>query len=61
MEHKDEKISNLWYLAPILFGVVGGIGAYLDIKDKDPIKARECLVLGIIWTIILAVVIYSII
>ena len=37
---------------PILFSVVGGIIAYFVIKEDDPKKARDCLLLGIILTAI---------
>jgi hypothetical protein len=54
-EKRVEKVSNAWYLVPFLLAIVSGIAAYLDLKDRDPIKARECLVFGIIWTIFLVV------
>ena len=41
-EKRVEKISNAWYLVPFLLAIVSGIAAYLDLKDRDPIKAREC-------------------
>ena len=37
---------------PILFNAIGGIIAYFIIKEDDPKKARDCLLLGIILTAI---------
>ena len=44
--------SGLWYLLPILIGIIGGVIAYFVIKQDDPIKAKNCLKLGIILLII---------
>lgn len=44
--------SNWWYLLPIFFSLVGGVIAYFAIKNDDPKKARNCLVIGIILTAI---------
>jgi hypothetical protein len=44
--------STWWFLLPILFNVIGGIIAYFIIKEDDPKKARDCLLLGIILTAI---------
>jgi len=43
------------FKGPGMHACISGIAAYLDLKDRDPIKARECLVFGIIWTIFLVV------
>jgi hypothetical protein len=42
--------SSLWFLLPIFFNVIGGVIAYFIIKDDDPRKAKNCLLLGIILT-----------
>jgi hypothetical protein len=44
--------SAWWFLLPILFNVIGGVIAYFIIKEDDPKKARDCLLLGIILTAI---------
>jgi hypothetical protein len=44
--------SNLWFLLPILFNVVGGIIAYFVIREDDPKKAKNCLYLGIVLAVI---------
>ena len=48
-----EKIrSRAWYLVPIFFGLIGGIIAYFAIRRDDPQKAKKCLWVGIILTVI---------
>ena len=50
---QPEKIrSNVWFLLPILFGVIGGIIAFFILRQDDPRKAKNCLYLGIIFMII---------
>ena len=44
--------SPLWYELPLLFHVVGGIVSFFIIREDDPVKAKRCLVLGIILTAI---------
>jgi len=50
---QPEKIrSNIWFLLPILFGVIGGIIAFFILRQDDPRKAKNCLYLGIVFMII---------
>jgi len=52
-----EKIrSRWWYLVPIFFGLIGGIIAYFAIRRDDPQKAKKCLWVGIILTVVNIVV-----
>ncbi|MFN3653955.1 MAG: hypothetical protein ACK4TO_01330 [Candidatus Nitrosotenuis sp.] len=44
--------SAWWFLLPILFNVIGGVIAYFVIKEDDPKRAKNCLLLGIILTVI---------
>lgn len=46
------KRSSLWFLLPIILGIVGGIIAYFIIKEDDPRKAKNCLLLAIILSAI---------
>ena len=48
--------SRWWYLVPILFGLVGGVIGYFALRKDDPKKAKNCLILGGILTIINIVV-----
>jgi len=43
-----KKRSRWWYIVPILFSIIGGIVAYLIVKDDDPKLAKNCLIIGII-------------
>lgn len=46
---RPEKIrSNVWFLLPILFGIIGGIIAFFILRQDDPRKARNCLYMGIV-------------
>jgi len=49
--------SGAWYLAPILFSLIGGIVAYFVVRNDDPKLARNCLVIGVV----IFIVVYSII
>ena len=46
--HIHRPRSAWWYLVPILFSIIGGIIAYFVMKDDDPPKAKNCLIIGII-------------
>jgi len=46
-----KKRSPLWYELPLLFSIVGGAIAFFKIRKDDPKKARNCLILGIIFTV----------
>ncbi|MCE2499007.1 MAG: hypothetical protein J4F28_08520 [Nitrosopumilaceae archaeon] len=39
--------SRWWYVLPIFLDVVGGVIAYFVLRQDDPQKARNCLLLGI--------------
>ena len=43
-----KKTSWLWYLLPILFGIFGGIIGYLLLKEDDPKKAKNVLIIGFV-------------
>ena len=44
--------SSFWFLLPIFFNIIGGVIAFFVIREDDPKKARNCLYLGIILTVI---------
>jgi hypothetical protein len=49
---QETRRSAWWYLLPILLGIIGGVIAYFVIKQDDPIKAKNCLKLGLVLLII---------
>ncbi len=40
--------SYLWFLLPVLLGLIGGIIAYFVLRHDDPVKAKYCLYIGIV-------------
>ena len=52
MEKEPRIRSRWWYLLPIFFKVIGGVIAYFILRDDDPKKAKNCLLLGIILGVI---------
>ena len=52
MPYSEKMRSNVWFLLPIFFGIIGGIIAFFILRHDDPRKARNCLYLGIIFMII---------
>ena len=51
-EHTEKSRSNMWYLLPILVGMIGGIIAYLAIRKDDPRKAKNCIYIGLVMVLI---------
>jgi len=49
---EGESVSNWWFLIAFLFGILGGILAYIQLKKRNITKARRCLSLGIISTML---------
>jgi FtsH-binding integral membrane protein len=52
MSYPQKSRKNTWFLLPILFGMIGGIIAYIVIRKDDPRKAKNCLYVGIIMMVI---------
>jgi hypothetical protein len=44
--------SRWWYLLPIFLGIIGGIMAYVALRNDDKKIAKNCLWIGIIITIV---------
>jgi hypothetical protein len=51
MTYPEKPRSNVWFLLPIFFGVIGGIIAFFILRKDDPNKAKNCLYLGIAFMI----------
>ena len=52
MSYPEKRRSNLWFLLPILFGVIGGIIAFFILRNTDPRKAKNCLYLGLAFMMV---------
>ena len=52
MAYSKNTKSNLWFLLPILFGLIGGIAAFFILRKSDPHKAKNCLYVGIVFMVI---------
>ena len=46
------KRSPFWYLLPIFLGFVGGIISYFILKNTDQQKAKRCIIVGIVFSIL---------
>ncbi|HVH15032.1 MAG TPA: zinc-ribbon domain-containing protein [Candidatus Angelobacter sp.] len=47
-----QQVSAAWYLVPLIFGILGGIIAWAVNKDKDPKRARNLLIFGLVWSLV---------
>ncbi len=52
MAYTEKPRSNVWFLLPIFFGVIGGIIAFFILRHDDPRKAKNCLYLGLAFMLI---------
>ena len=52
MSYPEKPRSNVWFLLPIFFGVIGGIIAFFIIRHDDSRKAKNCLYLGLALMVI---------
>lgn len=56
-QHREERFqrgsrSSTWYLLPIFLTFIGGLIAFFVLRQSDPNKARNCLIIGfVIFTI----------
>jgi len=56
LDYKEKRARALWYLLPFLFGIIGGIIAYVGVKDEETEMADSLLIFGIVWSIYLFLV-----
>lgn len=59
VRRKKRKSSLLWYLLPILLGIIGGLIGYFFLRGRDKLMAERLLIWGIIFTV-LGIVLQSI-
>jgi hypothetical protein len=55
----QKAVNPLWWLAPILFGLLGGLVAFLVNRDRDARTARTMLIVGASITIVLTFLYYA--
>jgi len=58
LEEETLGPSLAWYLVPFFFGILGGIVAYVAVKDRDEDTAFGLLFFGIIWTALVVILYY---
>ena len=51
INHKQKLRSPLWYELPLIFSIFGGIIAYFIIRQDDPKKARNCIIIGVVFLV----------
>jgi|GEM_PF-1810958 len=51
-----QKVSKLWWLVPLFFGVIGGLTAWLVNRERNPKTAMKLLIFGIAWPIFVMVI-----
>ncbi len=44
----EKRRSRLWFLMPIMFGLIGTAIAYFVLRGDDPKLAKNCLYLGLV-------------
>ena len=58
-EQQKNRGSNIWYLLPIFFGLVGGMAMFFVLKDEDRQLAKNGVKLGAILTIVPIIIVAS--
>ncbi|MGI9567764.1 MAG: hypothetical protein ACR2LL_12230 [Nitrosopumilus sp.] len=51
MTYPEKSRSRAWFLLPILFGIIGGVAAFLFLRKDDAYKAKICLCIGLIMMV----------
>lgn len=54
-EIKVEKPSKMWYFVPFFLLIIGGLIMEAKCKNRDEVMARNGLIFGIVWTVIVVV------
>ena len=53
----SQQVSAAWYLVPLFFGIIGGIIAWAVTKDRDPRRATNLLIFGLVWTLVPVIIV----
>ena len=48
----NELSPKIWYVISILFGIIGGLIAYVILKNDSPKLAKNCLIIGVILSVV---------
>jgi uncharacterized membrane protein len=56
VQFQSLRVSVLWWLLPLFFGILGGIVAYFAVKKRNPKTAKKLLLFGVVMTIITVIV-----
>lgn len=56
---RQSAVNPMWWLAPILFGLLGGLVAFLVNRDRDARTARTMLIVGASITVVLTLLYYA--
>jgi peptidoglycan/LPS O-acetylase OafA/YrhL len=46
-EFKRNRPTRLWFVLPLVFGLLGGLIAYFKLKSRDKIMAKYLLILSL--------------
>ena len=55
----ERRRSRLWFLMPVMFGLIGTAIAYFVLRDDDPKLAKNCLYLGLVLFGMLTTVVFN--
>lgn len=54
---EGKQPGRIWYLAPILFGILGGAIGYFAVRDRDKKMAESLLIVGLVITFVVPLLI----
>ena len=55
---KIVPVSNVWYLVPIFFGLLGSLIVWFALKNTNREKAKEIAIIGFVINIAIAFVLF---
>jgi len=55
----DERPNKLWYLLPILLGIIGGVIGYFVLKDRNRKFAEHLLIAGLVMSVVLSGIVFT--